>query len=65
MDTATLLRRARHRAGLTQVELTERAATTQSAIAACETGARTPNLETLDRLVLACDHTLHIEARPR
>lgn len=65
METAVLVRSARRSAGLTQVELARRAATVQSAVAAYESGARTPNIATLERLFRACDHDLEIVARPR
>jgi transcriptional regulator with XRE-family HTH domain len=64
-DTATLLRDARHKAALTQADVARRARTAQSAVAAYETGARAPNLGTLERLLEACDHELEILASPR
>src|SRR5665213_4407713 len=54
IDTASLLRDARHRAR-----------TAQSAVAAYETGARKPSLATLERLLAACDHDADLVARPR
>jgi transcriptional regulator with XRE-family HTH domain len=65
MDSAALLRDARRRADLTQSEIARRAHTAQSAVAAYETGARTPGLRTLERLLRACDHELDLVARPR
>lgn len=62
---AALLREARQAAGLTQIELANRARTAQPAIAAYESGALTPNLATLERLLGACDHDVVITARPR
>ncbi len=53
-----LIRRARREAGLTQVELARRAATSQSAVAAYESGAKTPNVETLERLLRAAGQRL-------
>ncbi len=64
-DTATLLRDARHEAALTQAELARRACTAQSAVAAYETGARTPSIGTFKRLLRACDHETDIVVRPR
>ena len=64
MSTADTLREARRRAALTQSEVARRAGTSQSAVAAYETGARTPNLLTLERLLRACDHQLDLAARP-
>lgn len=48
-----LVRRARREAGLTQAELARRAATSQSAVAAYESGAKTPTVDTLERLLRA------------
>jgi transcriptional regulator with XRE-family HTH domain len=42
-----------------------RADTTQPAVAAYESGARTPTIATLDRLLDACEHDLEIHAHPR
>jgi transcriptional regulator with XRE-family HTH domain len=65
VDTTTLIRDARRAAGLTQVELAGRAGTAQPAIAAYESGSRTPNLATLERLLGACEHDVELIARPR
>ncbi|HZL49031.1 MAG TPA: helix-turn-helix transcriptional regulator [Solirubrobacteraceae bacterium] len=65
IDTASLLRDARHRAQLTQEDVANRARTAQSAVAAYETGARKPSLATLERLLAACDHDADLVARPR
>ncbi|MDQ3765828.1 MAG: helix-turn-helix domain-containing protein [Actinomycetota bacterium] len=48
---ADLIREARQAAGLTQGELARRARTSQSAVAAYESGAKVPTSETLDRLL--------------
>lgn len=48
-----LLRKARCRAGLSQVELGRRAGVTQSVVSAYESGVRQPSLPTLARLVNA------------
>jgi transcriptional regulator with XRE-family HTH domain len=61
----TLIRSARHAAGITQTEVAERAGTTQPAVAAYESGARTPSLTTLTRLLGACEHDVEVLARPR
>lgn len=58
MDAATLVRESRRRAGLTQQALAERAATTQSAVAAYEGGAKQPSVATVDRLVRAAGLTV-------
>src|SRR5580698_11417380 len=65
MGVATLIRDARQAAGITQVELAARAGTAQPAVAAYESGARTPNLATLQRLLGACEHDVQLLARPR
>ncbi len=65
MRFTTLVRGARRAADITQVELASRAGTTQSAVAAYESGARTPNLATLERLLGACEHDVELLVRPR
>jgi transcriptional regulator with XRE-family HTH domain len=65
METATLIRDARRAADITQAELAARARTAQPAVAAYESGARTPNLATLRRLLGACEHEVDVVARPR
>jgi transcriptional regulator with XRE-family HTH domain len=65
VDAAPLIRDARLRAALTQAQLARRAHTAQSAVAAYESGARNPNLATLERLLDACDHRIDIVVRPR
>lgn len=60
MELAETVFRARETAGLTQTELARRMGTTQSAIAAIESGARTPTVELLDRLARACGGRLTI-----
>lgn len=53
MDTATTLRDARRRAGLTQADLARRAGTSQATISAYEHGRKEPSVETLGRLLAA------------
>jgi transcriptional regulator with XRE-family HTH domain len=65
IDTASLIRGARRRSALTQAQLARRARTAQSAVAAYESGARNPNLATLERLLDACDHRVDIVVEPR
>jgi transcriptional regulator with XRE-family HTH domain len=48
-----LLRTARTRAGLSQRALAQRAGTSQAAVAAIETGRKSPVLPTLERLLAA------------
>ena len=54
MVSGDLLREARLRAALTQVELAERARTARSQIIRYERGEVLPSFETLRRLVRAC-----------
>lgn len=65
MNVATTIRSARAAAGITQQELAKRARTAQPAIAAYESGARTPGLGTLERLLGACEYDMEVLARPR
>lgn len=65
MDVSRLLRGARDAAGLTQAQLAACAFTAQPAVAAYESGARTPTLATLTRLCAACEHDLEVRAAPR
>jgi transcriptional regulator with XRE-family HTH domain len=65
VDVARVIRQARRSAGMTQLELASRAGTAQSAVAAYESGARTPTLATVERLCDACEHDLELLARPR
>lgn len=62
-DPSEVLRRARREAGLTQDELAVLAGTSQSAIAAYETGAREPSWSVLERIVRASGHLLDLEIR--
>lgn len=55
VDAATLLREARIAAGLSQRELAARAGIPQPAIARIESGASSPRVDTLARLLAACD----------
>jgi transcriptional regulator with XRE-family HTH domain len=65
VKTSVLVQQARHAADLTQLELAQRAQTAQPAVAAYESGARTPTIATLERLLSACDYDLEIRLRPR
>jgi transcriptional regulator with XRE-family HTH domain len=65
MDVADLIRGARRAAGITQQSVAERAGTAQPAVAAYESGARTPSLATLERLLGACEHDIEVLAHPR
>ena len=55
----------RHRRGLSQAELAELCATTQSAIARLEAGVRPPRVDTLVRIANALDCNLQIDLKPR
>ena len=59
-----LVREARKRAALTQAELADRAATTQSAIARLESGRTSPSLEQVERLLRLCGFQLIVELAP-
>jgi transcriptional regulator with XRE-family HTH domain len=65
MEFRKLIRNARQAAGITQLEVAERAGTAQPAVAAYESGARVPSLTTRARLLGACDHDVEVIARPR
>jgi transcriptional regulator with XRE-family HTH domain len=53
MDAATLITRARERAGLSKRELARRAGTSPAAIVGYEQGARDPSVGTLSRILRA------------
>jgi transcriptional regulator with XRE-family HTH domain len=59
-----LVREARRRAGLTQVELARRAGTTQSAIARLERGRTEPSVEHVRQLVNAAGLDLQVHLAP-
>jgi transcriptional regulator with XRE-family HTH domain len=59
-----LVKEARRRAGLTQVQLAELAGTTQSAIARLETGRTDPTFGQLQKLLLACGFRLDVALDP-
>jgi hypothetical protein len=65
MRSDELVRRARHRAGLTQRQLAERAATSHTTLAAYETGAKVPRTDTLDRILRAAGYDPEVNLRPR
>ncbi len=64
MEIPELLRAARRSADLSQHALARRAATSQSAVARYESGASTPSLATLQRLLAATGLELVLETRP-
>ena len=65
MELSAVIRDARKAAGITQLELANRAGTAQPAVAAYESGGRTPSLATLERLLDACEYDIEVIARPR
>lgn len=58
-----MLRRARHRAGLTQRGLAELAGVKQPFIARIESGAVEPRVETMERLLKTCGFDLELAPR--
>lgn len=64
MRSAEVIREARLRAGLTQLELAERSGRDRSVIARWEQGAVAPSVETLVELVRACGFELPLELVP-
>jgi transcriptional regulator with XRE-family HTH domain len=65
VEIAGLIKNARQAAGITQLQMARRAGTAQPAVAAYESGARTPTVATLERLFDACEHDLEMQALPR
>jgi len=63
MQAAEALRGARRRARIAQRELATRAGVPYSTVARIESGAVTPRVDTMDRLLRVCGEAL--EARPR
>ena len=60
MDAASTLRRARRTAGLTQRALAATLGVAQPSIARIESGAVTPRVDTLDRMLSACGVQLSV-----
>ncbi len=58
MQAASVLREARHRAGLSLRALAVRAGTSHSTLAAYEAGRKTPTVDTLDRVLRAAGFEL-------
>jgi transcriptional regulator with XRE-family HTH domain len=61
-SAATLIRRARTDAGLTQTQLAERMATTQSAVARLERAGANPTVATLETALNAAGRRLELMA---
>ena len=64
VQSATLIREARLRAGLTQAELAERSGRDRAAIARWERGGVAPSVETLVELLRACRYDLPLVLVP-
>jgi uncharacterized protein len=62
-SAAGILRAARRRAGISQVELARRAGVTQSVISAYESGRRQPSLPTLAALIEAAGYELEVSVQ--
>ena len=64
--SGSLIREARRRAGLSQVELGRRAGLTQSVVSVYESGGRQPSLPILERLVRSagCDLSVTVQGAP-
>ena len=60
MILRSLVREARKRAGLTQMELAKRAGVPQSTVARVESGARTPSTDLVERLVRATGYEIRV-----
>jgi transcriptional regulator with XRE-family HTH domain len=61
VTSGTLIRQARMRAGLSQVELSERSGKDRAQIARWERDVVTPSLETLRELLQACGFDLDMQ----
>lgn len=64
-NLAQLIYITRQGAELTQADLATAMGTSQSAVAAWESGARTPGVEALERIAQACGKHLHISIDTR
>lgn len=65
MDVSLVLRQARSSAGLTLRELGAAAGTSHSTLAAYESGSKTPNVATLQRVLNAAGFSADVELHPR
>ena len=64
VNPAELLRQARRRSGLTLRALAQRAHTSHSALAAYESGRKTPAIETLERIMRAAGYEPGLQLVP-
>ena len=60
-----ILEAARHRAGLTQLELSSRAATSRPTLSAYESGRKSPTLDTAERILRVAGFAISIDHIPR
>jgi len=65
MDARRLLQLARHEAGLTLRQLGKRAGTSHSTLAAYESGRKTPNVATLNRVLRAAGFAADVHLQKR
>jgi len=64
VSAASLIRQARIAAGLTQTQLAARAGTSQPAVARYESGAASPSVRTLERLLRAAGQRVQLATEP-
>ncbi|WP_426310621.1 helix-turn-helix domain-containing protein [Cellulosimicrobium sp. E-16] len=64
MSTAGTIKACRERAGMSQSELAARAGTSQPAVSRYESGASSPSVKTLERLLAAAGARLELAAVP-
>ncbi len=64
-ESASLLKQARHKAGLTQAQLAGRLRVSQAAVAKLERPGANPTVDTLDGALWATGHRLTLDATPR
>lgn len=60
----TIIEQARRRAGLTQLELSERAATSRPTLSAYESGRKSPTLDTAERILRVAGFEIAIDRVP-
>ena len=63
VDAPALMEEARRWAGMTQAQLADAAGTSQSTLAAYESGAKSPSVRTLDRVIRAAGASLEVRLR--
>lgn len=63
LDSAAIISLVRHKAGLSQEELAQRAGTSQPAVARYETGKASPSTSTLLRLLRAAGYDLDVQIK--